>query len=164
MSRQAQGGAYAREAAAEAVPFPDETAHLAKINRTLCSALANAETEVLQLDKDYMGMKRYMVRNRGEIDPHEMFQNELSLKRIDSEGAFAAAFRNKIASLMDSPYFARIDFRPQAEKAADAFYIGRFSFSHNKKLLIIDWRAPVASMFYDCETGPACYYRANGGN
>lgn len=103
-----------------------------------------------------------MADYRGEIDPHEMFQNQLGLRQLDGSGAFAVEVRDKIAKLKESPYFARIDFRSSHADKADSFYIGRFAFSHEGKLLISDWRSPIASMFYDCEVGPAGYAAPTG--
>lgn len=140
-----------------AVPFPDEEEHLDEISAKLEDALREADTSVDRLDKDYMDLKLYMVQNRGDIDPHEMFQNELALNRIDHSGAFAVSVRDKIAKLKDSPYFARIDFTPQDDQEASPYYIGRFGFTHQNQMLIFDWRAPISSMFYDCEIGPAGY-------
>ncbi len=137
--------------------FPDEIAHLDSIKDKLDQAVKQAHDSVEQTDKEYRNVKRYMVQHCGEIDPHEMFQNELSLKQMDSIGAFAVEVRNKLAKLLDSPYFARIDFRKTAKDSPVAFYIGRFAFIHDNELLISDWRSPVASLFYDCEVGPAGY-------
>ncbi len=133
-----------------------EIAHLENIRRKLDKALLDAKANVARMDENYRDMKRYMVQNRGELDPHEMFQNELGLKQIDSS-AFAAKMQRRIEKIKDSPYFARIDFRRGNDTEPEVFYIGRFAFSHNGILLISDWRAPVASMFYDCELGPAAY-------
>lgn len=140
-----------------AVPFPDEEEHLSDIRTKLEDALREADASVDRFDKDYKDLKLYMVQNRGDIDPHEMFQNELALNRIDNSGNFAVSMRDRIAKLKDSPYFARIDFRPQTEYEALPYYIGRFSFTHENQMLIFDWRAPIASMFYDYEIGPAGY-------
>lgn len=137
--------------------FPDEIAHLDDIKGKLDDAIKQANDSVEQFDKEYMDTKRYMVEHHGEIDPHEMFQNELALKQIDSRGAFAVEIRDKLAKLLDSPYFARIDFREASKETPATFYIGRFAFSHANELLISDWRSPVAGMFYDCEVGPAGY-------
>lgn len=142
-------------------PYPEELAHLAGTHRALAAALAEAEAAVARLEADYMEAKLYMVQNRGEIDPHEMFQNELALGEIDSSGAFAARRLEQLAKLRDSPYFARIDFCPAGGQPA-GYYIGRFAFSHQGEPLILDWRAPLASMFYDQGLGPA-YYDAPGG-
>ncbi len=97
----------------EDIPFPDEVEYLAEINRKLSSSMENANANVERMDKDYMDAKRYMVHNRGEIDPHEMFQNELQLKQIDHQGAISVETRDKLAKLLDSPYFARIDILQQ---------------------------------------------------
>ena len=162
MTKEHKPGSRAQDVAADTIQFPDEITHLEKINRDLDDALAGAEADIGRLDKEYMDMKRYMAGRRAELDPHEMFQNELGLRQIDRTGAFVALTRDKIAKLKDSPYFARIDFRDDGAEKADIFYIGRFSFNHENKLLISDWRSPVAGMFYDCEVGPAGYLAPMG--
>ena len=128
-------------------PFPDEAAHLKQMNEKLEEALKKAEENVRKLDQEYRDAKKYMVDYRGEIDPHEMFQNELALKQLDQKGAFAVNVREKLARLKASPYFARIDFQYEEGEDAEKYYIGPASFNDNNELLICDWRAPVASMF-----------------
>ncbi|MDB3086709.1 helicase [Clostridioides difficile] len=137
--------------------FPDEIVHLIDINNKIEDAFNKAENLVGKLERDYMEAKIYMVKNRGEIDPHEMFQNEQSLKQIDNYGAFMVKVRDKIDKIKDSPYFARIDFRLKDVDDEYKYYIGRFAFDYEDELLILDWRSPIASMFYDYEIGVAGY-------
>ncbi|HBG8609681.1 TPA: AAA family ATPase [Clostridioides difficile] len=137
--------------------FPDEIAHLIEINNKLDNAFKKAENLVDKLDKDYMDAKMYMVKNHGEIDPHEMFQNEQGLKQIDNYGDFMVKVRDKINKIKDSPYFARIDFRLKDMDDESKYYIGRFAFDYEDELIILDWRSPIASMFYDYEIGKAGY-------
>lgn len=144
------------------VPFPDEIAYLSQINDILNTALKEAVSTVGQVDKEYRNVKHYMAQYRGEIDPHEMFQTELMLKQIDRTGAFAVGVQERLFKLQESPYFARIDFCTKDSQEAAKYYIGRFTFSHENELLIIDWRAPIASMFYDCEIGLAAYHAPVG--
>jgi DNA helicase-2/ATP-dependent DNA helicase PcrA len=144
------------------IPFPDEILHLEEINLKLDDALEEANADVERIDGEYMDLKRYMVENRGDIDPHEMFQNELALNRIDNSGAFTVGIRDRIAKLKESPYFSRIDFLENDSTESVKYYIGRFSFSYENELLIFDWRAPVASMFYDYEIGPAGFDAPQG--
>lgn len=139
------------------IPFPDEITHLKEINRRLEQALSEAQADVERIDREYRDAKRYMADYRGEIDPHEMFQNELLLRQTDRTGAFAVDLYNRIDRLKDSPYFARIDFQSKGSGEPAKYYIGRFAFNQDNQPLIFDWRAPVSSMFYDCETGPAGY-------
>lgn len=141
----------------ESVQFPDEAAHLDMINGKLDAALQEAHSDLERMDQEYMDAKRYMADYRGELDPHEMFQNELALRQIDHTGAFAAGVWEKLSKLKGSPYFARIDFQEEGRKMAEKYYIGRFTFNYENELLIYDWRSPVAGMFYDSESGPAGY-------
>lgn len=144
------------------IPFPDEILHLEEINQKLDDSFEKANADVERIDGEYKDLKRYMVENRGEIDPHEIFQNELALNRIDSSGAFSAGIRDKLAKLKESPYFSRIDFQENNNVESIKYYIGRFSFSYENELLIFDWRAPIASMFYDHEIGPAGFDAPQG--
>lgn len=144
------------------VPFPDEVSHLEMINDMLAKALEQATVDINKFDDAYMTLKRYMVENRGDIDPHEMFQNELALKEIDKDGAFAVGIRDKLAKLIDSPYFSRIDFKEAGTERAVKYYIGRFAFADDSNLHILDWRAPIASMFYEDELGLAAYEAPEG--
>ena len=142
--------------------FPEETQHLQEISLLLSAALQDAQQSVGQIDQEYAQTKQYMVRNRSDIDPRELFQGEQALRQMNYTGAFAVAQRDRILRLQDSPYFARIDFREQGSRRDVPFYIGPFSFRYEKALYIVDWRAPVASMFYDYETGPASYLAPQG--
>ncbi|MCL2484209.1 MAG: AAA family ATPase, partial [Firmicutes bacterium] len=64
----------------------------------------------------------------------------------------------KLKLTVSSPYFGSFTF--DEEK----FYIGRFGVvcSKGKEHLVIDWRAPVASLFYDYELGPAKFKTPSG--
>ncbi len=80
-----------------------------------------------------------------------MLQNELLLKQTDRTGAFAVEMQDRIVKLKDSPYFARIDFKEEEEEEGQPYYIGRFAFQYENETVDFDWRAPISSMFYDCE-------------
>lgn len=66
--------------------------------------------------------------------------------------------------LLESAYFARIDFCTETKEWWEEVYIGRGTLFHDKdeKILIYDWRSPIASLFYRFEMGHA-YYDAPGG-
>lgn len=65
----------------------------------------------------------------------------------------------KLQRVVDAPYFARIDFQESGEQELEKIYIGLTSFIDPKtdEILIYDWRAPIASLFYDYPPGPATY-------
>ena len=66
--------------------------------------------------------------------------------------------------MLQSPYFARIDFCSDGNVKHEALYIGRGTLMDKaeKRFCIYDWRSPIASLFYRFETGDA-FYDAPGG-
>jgi DNA helicase II / ATP-dependent DNA helicase PcrA len=69
-----------------------------------------------------------------------------------------------LSRLKSSPYFGRIDFLETGETQAEIIYIGISSLMDIKEenFLIYDWRAPIASMYYDYSPGPASYKTPSG--
>ena len=56
------------------------------------------------------------------------------------------------------PYFARIDFKDEDALEEIECYIGKVGVSdENNKLITVDWRAPIASLYYDANVGEASY-------
>ncbi len=66
---------------------------------------------------------------------------------------------NCLENLIESPYFARIDFCFEGEEVPEKIYIGRLSLSEEKsrEIYIYDWRSPIASVFYQFMLGNAYY-------
>lgn len=61
--------------------------------------------------------------------------------------------------MASSPYFGRIDFCENGAARAQQIYIGISSLVEPQtgEHLVYDWRAPIASMFYDYQPGPGSY-------
>ena len=56
------------------------------------------------------------------------------------------------------PYFGRIDFKDPRQKSQESYYIGRVSIAKNaSEPVVIDWRAPIASVYYESSLGPCKY-------
>ena len=140
------------------VNFPEEIARLEAVEEKLHNALAKLDETIAGHEKEYREGKRYLTANWNEIDSLEKFSNERSLMLIENAGNLTLERRTKIEKLINAPYFARIDFRYQEEPDAEPIYIGPFSFTDgSNQMLIYDWRAPISSMYYDYELGPASY-------
>lgn len=56
---------------------------------------------------------------------------------------------------VQEPYFGRLDFKEEGHSEPNPLYIGKVGVSDEeaKKPIVIDWRAPVASMFYSFNGG-----------
>ena len=64
---------------------------------------------------------------------------------------------------LDKPYFARIDFKEKKTDELNKCYIGKVGeFDEDNRIITIDWRAPIASLYYDGNIGPASYLSPSG--
>ena len=69
--------------------------------------------------------------------------------------------RGVIEKSKDKPYFARIDFKN--DKDTDVCYIGKVGVTNfDKQIITVDWRAPIASLYYDSNIGAASYLAPEG--
>lgn len=62
------------------------------------------------------------------------------------------------------PYFARVDYSEDGVKALQSLYIGKLSLlrEEDNDPLIIDWRAPIANLYYEGRIGRASYECPSG--
>ncbi|MBD3108206.1 AAA family ATPase [Bacillus sp. AGMB 02131] len=145
--------------------FQDEQQALDAVFKKLRKAFDQVNTTIEGYNDEYMNLKKYMVDYKAEMDKIEIFSNQQILQSIDRTGVAALKQRMQLQKLMDSAYFGRIDFVYDGESIdeAETFYIGKFSFTDEEgNICIYDWRAPVSSMYYDYELGPAAYEALNG--
>ncbi len=65
---------------------------------------------------------------------------------------------------LKKPYFARVDFTAGDTKKKGNYYIGKMSLYKEvtDEFLIIDWRAPVANLYYEGRLGEASYECVDG--
>ena len=62
-----------------------------------------------------------------------------------------------------SPYFAKIIYKDDKEATDDVMYIGKVGFQDKfSNEIVVDWRAPVASLYYNSEVGRASYHSPEG--
>jgi DNA helicase-2/ATP-dependent DNA helicase PcrA len=63
--------------------------------------------------------------------------------------------RRSLAVAQTEPYFGRLDFQENGHKRPSPLYIGKVGVEKEPslELMVIDWRAPVASLFYSYTGG-----------
>lgn len=106
---------------------------------------------------------RYYWENQGEFDGYEKLFNQMALQRLVDSGEKSREQFRRIGKMMDSPYFARIDFLQNGEAQVMKAYIGKFSFWNMRSdYEVFDWRAPISSMYYEFEYGDAWYDAPEG--
>ncbi len=84
------------------------------------------------------------------------FSTELILAQNIQD--FANKDLHKYNESKDNPYFARIDFKEKI-RDVESFYIGKFGLIDEVKNeeVVIDWRAPLANLYYSGTFGSASY-------
>lgn len=91
-----------------------------------------------------------------EYFDHERYVKEEAYRTIDKR-------LKEFNILKESPYFGKITFTEEDEGAED-IYIGRFGLTteNDYEPVVIDWRAPVASLFYKGTLGESSYISPEG--
>jgi len=86
-----------------------------------------------------------------EYFDHEIYVKEEAFRTIDRR-------LKELTQLKSSPYFGRIDFSEE-DNGINKMCIGRFGVTPENTFepLIVDWRAPIASLFYAGALGEAFY-------
>lgn len=90
------------------------------------------------------------------------FSQEYELTRQSLE--LARSRQGRQDESHEKPYFGRIDFRPRLALEPERLYIGKHAVRDNDSSadLVIDWRAPVAELYYSGTLGRS-EYQAPGG-
>lgn len=62
------------------------------------------------------------------------------------------------------PYFARVDYKENDSDSTENLYIGKMSLSRDEdqEIVIVDWRAPIANLYYEGRLGPSSYECPDG--
>ncbi|WP_017754732.1 RNA polymerase recycling motor HelD [Calidifontibacillus oryziterrae] len=91
-------------------------------------------------------------------------QEAQALSVSQSTHRHASKRLSTLRRMQDVPYFGRIDFIEDGDATQEQIYIGiaTLSDSSGENFLIYDWRAPVSSVYYDYQPGPAKYTTPGG--
>ncbi len=91
-----------------------------------------------------------------EMDKGERYsfvqENDLKINILNEETLKA----RRLYKVKDNPYFGSIIFNNEN------LYIGITSIKRDMDYLVMDWRAPISSLFYDYELGEATYTSPGG--
>lgn len=108
--------------------------------------------EISDIIVDYR--KKFIEEYRDDDDKiieyfdHENHKNEQIFNTIERR-------IREFLSLKKSPYFGKIKIKDDVE---ESFYIGSYGFDIGEEIpLIVDWRAPISSLFYQGKLGEVSY-------
>lgn len=80
---------------------------------------------------------------------------------------FKESIRLKLRNLetaRSKPYFSRIDFKEEGKDAVEKIYIGKMCLMRDEdhEMIIVDWRAPIANLYYEERLGESSYNCPDG--
>ena len=140
--------------------------YLEEIRAKIENRIKELDVSIGEGEKDIEEMHEYYWSNYTEMDEYgyENFDNRQALLTRMNANSQQMDLRRRFKKMLDSPYFARIDFIYDGEEEAERYYIGIGNFSEGAghTPLIVDWRAPVASLFYDFDKGQASFETPQG--
>ncbi|WP_432663475.1 RNA polymerase recycling motor HelD [Wukongibacter baidiensis] len=125
--------------------------------KSACEGIDNAVVE-LQVEMDsFTDQKNKLMKtfSGGFSNEFEIISNilDMNTKKI-----------KELERAKNKPYFGRIDFTQLGWDKDETFYIGKTSVVRKKddKRLVIDWRAPIAGLYYSGEIGEVMYKAPEG--
>ena len=103
---------------------------------------------------------KYFWDSRNVMDKVEKITARYSAENQASATNVSISNMRKLRRALDSPYFGKIDFivDDYDEELDDKeFYIGLTSVMDGSKFYVVDWRSPIASLFYNSKFGDVSY-------
>lgn len=100
---------------------------------------------------------------KSNIEEYEILYSNLIKRNSDEEFVrnISKEYSNKLKNLrkaLMTPYFARIDFKENNVNNVKKIYIGKTGILNDKyDVIVTDWRAPIASIYYDGQLGKVKY-------
>ncbi len=142
----------------------EEKARLEACKASIRKALDVIEARLLDYAGEIQTRKEYLWEARRDMDHIEKIAVRQTIEQTLDSAEVLQEQQQKLGKLLHSPYFGRFDFQKQGETASTPVYVGVHHFRDEaaRRTLVYDWRAPIASIFYDYETGPARYQAPAG--
>ncbi len=105
---------------------------------------------------------------KSNIEEYEILYSNLLKENADEQYIqnMSKEYSNKLKNLnkaISIPYFARIDFKENNANNERKIYIGKTGILNDKyDVIVTDWRAPIASIYYDGQLGKVKYECPDG--
>ncbi|MGF6949163.1 DNA helicase-2/ATP-dependent DNA helicase PcrA [Neobacillus sp. B4I6] len=129
------------------------------------------EVERLEFTKEYIksvleiskGNKEQFVENLkeafAELDTSDSSLSYMNLLTNAQYLELAESELERLASVIGKPYFSRINFTSSGDTKEEILYIGKASLFDrvNQIPIIVDWRSPIANVYYDGRLGNVTY-------
>ncbi len=128
--------------------FDEENSYLKDTSKCMNSEIDYLANEVEKMNEELSKLKKSVGGNYSDDVITKTTIHEANKRKL-----------NQLRRAESKPYFGRIDFKDIEKSEYETFYVGKTSLTRrtDDKMLIIDWRAPMASLYYSGEIGDVMY-------
>ncbi len=119
--------------------------------------LTVAQNNLERTERHQAGLSEQMKEMLGSYDSKD---KEMQALWRNTESLFRESNRDLLRCIKarKKPYFGRIDFNAAGFSEAESYYVGRVGISESGvEPLVIDWRSPIASVYYENALGTCTY-------
>jgi len=141
-----------------------EEANLQRTLNFIGGELEDLVKDVASYRRELIAFKQDMTENTAPFSSDfdkltEMVQYLSEIKNQTASYTNISEYAQRYQKLIQSPYFGRFDFKEEGFAGEDKIYIGLANVmdKNTHEVYVYDWRAPIASIFYRYEPGPAEY-------
>lgn len=134
------------------------------------------EVKRLEYTKDYVNKVLDATEKYRETYKQNIKDAMVELDYLDSSQSYISIILNtkfmeiadrnydNLYKVKDKPYFARVDFKKKGSDKVEKLYIGKTSLMRveDEIPLIIDWRSPIANIYYEGRLGEVSYKSETG--
>ncbi len=121
------------------------------------SSLENKKKDLIEARKEMWENATHSSTDFDKVSDANQYLSALQNQTLSYSDS--AKLVSKFEKMLDSPYFARIDFTENGYDDTEKIYIGLSNLMDEEthQIKIYDWRAPISSIFYRSEIGPVEY-------
>ena len=149
---------------ADSGKYSEEIKYLDEIINLLKNKLEYETNQLENQKSDLIESRREMWENTthssADFDKLTDFNQYLSALQAQTFTYTELAKRIlRYEKMLESPYFARIDFTEEGYDDTEKIYIGLFNLMDDEthEIKVYDWRAPISGIYYRNEIGPVEY-------
>lgn len=136
----------------------------------------NYEKARLKYTKKYVEHLINTIIKESKVNKENIKQAMVDLDYLDSSQSYITILTSnellrmgaqKYSGLIRSqnkPYFGRVDFKESGSNQPKRYYLGKVALARPKdnKPILIDWRSPLANIYYDGRLGEVSYESPSG--
>ena len=153
--------------------FQQEQRRVKSVMEIIKERISRLEEETTQRRNEVVHIRKHFGNEiKVNIDTFDDFLETIIGLRQEAQALSVSQSTHRHASkrlstlrcMQEVPYFGRIDFIEEGISTQEQVYIGISTLTDESgdHFLIYDWRAPISSVYYDYQPGPAKYATPGG--